>query len=162
MSFYHLLMAPVKWFVHLRPPPPPLKETSVVLPSAITSWSFHRVWTVSVVMSSAFGHARHAFRAKPWTGGEGVQTPLMVSHSLPSAKHRINAGLLQSHNGKSNSIIPPLFFSLAHTHAFRPRPPLCAPIWWEFKHQLIPGIQTLFAPALSESFMNRRRRLNCH
>lgn len=44
--------------------------------------------------------------------GEGEQTPLMVSHSLPSAKHRINAGLLQSHNGKSNSIIPPLFLSL--------------------------------------------------
>lgn len=47
-----------------------------------------------------------------WWRGEGEQTPLMVSHSLPSAKHRINAGLLQSHNGKSNSIIPPLFLSL--------------------------------------------------
>lgn len=85
-------------------------------------------------------------------GGVGVQTPLMVSHSLPSAKHRINAGLLQSHNGKSNSIIPSLL----------PTPPtsyLCA----------LMGIQTpsqprtaVFAPALSEPFMNHWRPLNCH
>lgn len=51
-----------------------------------------------------------------WWRGEGEQTPLMVSHSLPSAEHRINAGLLQSHNGKSNSIIPPLFLSLPSLH----------------------------------------------
>lgn len=77
-----------------------------------------------------------------WWRGEGEQTPLMVSHSLPSAKHRINAGLLQSHNGKSNSIIPPLFLSLPsllllplfhsfyflHTHTHTPRPrPLSVP-----------------------------------
>lgn len=112
-------------------------------------------------MSPGFRHASHAFSAKRrreggreeggmdgwmdgervglggcwWWRGEGEQTPLMVSHSLPSAEHRINAGLLQSHNGKSNSIIPPLFLSLpslhllslsffffAHTHTPRPRP----------------------------------------
>lgn len=113
-------------------------------------------------MSPGFRHASHAFSAKRrreggreegghgrmdgwresgiggcwWWRGEGEQTPLMVSHSLPSAEHRINAGLLQSHNGKSNSIIPPLFLSLpslhllslsffffcTRTHTPRPRP----------------------------------------
>lgn len=93
-------------------------------------------------MSPGFRHASHAFSAKRrreggreegghgrmdgwresgiggcwWWRGEGEQTPLMVSHSLPSAEHRINAGLLQSHNGKSNSIIPPLFLSLPSLH----------------------------------------------
>lgn len=143
MSFYHLLMVPVKWFVHLRP----LKRHLL----------FYRVWTVSLVMSPGFGHARHAFNARQggeerrgvgggrqcWVaevvaGGEGgEQTRLMVSHSLPSAKHRINAGLLQSHNGKSNSISPPPLFL---------PPPLSPPfrlLWWEFKQHLISGIYSV-------------------
>lgn len=61
-----------------------------------------------------FRHAGHAFRARAEREGAGVwlcvggaNTFNGLSHSLPSAMHRINAGLLQSHNGKSNSITPP-------------------------------------------------------